>query len=100
MSSEVDVKATAQLANGKASRYKELFRRYGKIALGVHLAVYASFFAGKGHFCLVEEPTTPPAADRAPVLVSQGAMWRWSPRWTCSPCCRSMASFQVCLRLC
>ena len=45
MSSEVDGKAAQQLT--RANRYKELFRRYGKIALGVHLAVYASFFAGE-----------------------------------------------------
>ena len=37
--------AAQQLSRG--ARYKELFRRYGKIALGVHLAVYASFFAGE-----------------------------------------------------
>jgi hypothetical protein len=27
-------------------RVKELFRKYGKVALGVHLTVYASFFGG------------------------------------------------------
>lgn len=30
-----------------ADRIKDLFRRYGKIALGVHLTVYASFFSGE-----------------------------------------------------
>jgi hypothetical protein len=30
-----------------ADRIKDLFRRYGKIALGVHLTVYASFFTGE-----------------------------------------------------
>ncbi|EFN54149.1 hypothetical protein CHLNCDRAFT_24886 [Chlorella variabilis] len=29
-----------------AERSKDLFRRYGKIALGVHLTVYAGFFTG------------------------------------------------------
>jgi hypothetical protein len=32
---------------GMSGRVKELFRKYGKVALGVHLVVYATFFAGK-----------------------------------------------------
>ena len=28
-------------------KVKELFRKYGKVALGVHLVVYATFFAGE-----------------------------------------------------
>lgn len=31
-----------------SQRSKDLFRKYGKIALGVHLTVYAGFFAGEG----------------------------------------------------
>lgn len=31
---------------GSADKVKELFRKYGKIALGVHLCVYGSFMAG------------------------------------------------------
>jgi hypothetical protein len=32
--------------SGSTGRVKELFRKYGKVALGVHLTVYASFFTG------------------------------------------------------
>ena len=28
------------------NRIKELFSKYGKVALGVHLTVYAGFFSG------------------------------------------------------
>ena len=31
----------------RENRYKQLFRKYGKVALGVHLGVYACFFAGE-----------------------------------------------------
>lgn len=99
MTSEAEAKAAQQLTRG--GRFKELFRRYGKIALGVHLAVYASFFAGEqgsqGHAVVgspglharrrggvqglrVERwpPPCPPAAYR-PACV-QAAMWQWSLR--------------------
>jgi hypothetical protein len=33
-------------SSGKEGRVKQLFKKYGKVALGVHLTVYAVFFAG------------------------------------------------------
>lgn len=47
MATEGDVRGAAAQQLSRGSRFKELMRRYGKIALGVHLAVYASFFAGE-----------------------------------------------------
>ena len=32
---------------GASSKIKDVFKKYGKVALGVHLVVYTSFFAGK-----------------------------------------------------
>lgn len=34
------------MAGGLAERSKELFRKYGRVALGVHFTVYFSFLAG------------------------------------------------------
>lgn len=37
--------AAAQTTQNKIT---QLFKRYGKVAVGVHLGVYAFFFTGKG----------------------------------------------------
>lgn len=34
------------------SKITQLFKRYGKVAVGVHFSVYAFFFTGKGRRCL------------------------------------------------
>lgn len=41
---------------GLAERSKELFRKYGRVALGVHFTVYFSFLAG-GCSPAVSRPT-------------------------------------------
>lgn len=54
-------------------RVKELFRKYGKVAIGVHLAVYATFFAGESAGGAADSVTTGNLLP--PVL----------PRLACSP---------------
>jgi hypothetical protein len=44
MNSKPDPSPTLPPTGG--NRVKELFRKYGKVAIGVHLVVYATFFAG------------------------------------------------------
>lgn len=71
-----------QDAGPAPSRLKVLFRKYGKVAVGVHLSVYACFFAGEAA----------DGAQRRADGVPDGPLF-WAPHQaSVSPCRRVLHS--------
>lgn len=60
-----------EVGGGGGGRVKDLFRKYGRVALGVHLVVYATFFAG----ALRAVPRRRAAARRPPARRSPPLRW-------------------------